>query len=575
MSAEQPQFLLGVDQPAPQLVERNGQAIQTFAVPGPGSNAEAQAVPVYYIDPSNSWPGGPWSPTSVQTGAPGSGKASDTNTGTSADAPLLTVGEIFSRMGTHNPTLNGITGMTLIFLSDEPDATIFNDPVDITAIANQVDFVVVGTPKVIATGTIGTYTSRFAGGSLGYQTGVLDNFTSPQIPDFTPFTDLMVQTSSGATMWISPDETTANFPATSAFVSAPMQTIVPGTPGSFPGTGAFLAPGDGSAATSVAPPPWVTPAPGDTFNIVQPCRVSVTRLQFDLSSSLAHIPSNGVGLRVNGMIMQNIWVPIPPPNPGAAFTSGQLVGESIWMQQCRIDAATSLELGIWRTSKSNCDFTDLVSGNSRYYGGIYIFGGPLQNFFGQTLDGDIVTRFGVVELAPIQVIFGTVYAGIYSQAAFGTQIVGSPGNGVNGNPGDVYYLSPSTGPSSGGPIFFCPPASGPGPNSPQLWGQNVECDLFQGAALQICNSGPGITAGACFPSINAPAEPAAFTVDGVGGGSQIAKYSAGVWTPFAGPLNTGSLDALNPGGNTPKTASVQNPDTGSRIVFNGGFFPFN
>jgi len=165
--------------------------------------------------------------------------------------------EIVRRWGTSNPTLN--QAVTIIFLSDQPG---FTDPVDTTPISNQVNLTIIGTPTVLASGTITTYTAR------SYTTGVLDNFTSAAIPDFTPYTDLMIQTSGGATFWVSTDETTANSPAPTAYISAPMQTIVSGS-------GAFLAPGDPS--TPVPPPPWVTPHVGDTFNILQPCKVYVTR----------------------------------------------------------------------------------------------------------------------------------------------------------------------------------------------------------------------------------------------------------------------------------------------------------
>src|SRR5271166_2401505 len=409
-------------------------------------NPAALLQPIWFVDPSDV-----------------TGNASDNNTGTTALAPLLTFAEIVKRWGTNEPTLNQAT--TIIFLSDQPD---FSDPVDIAPISNQYNLTIIGTPTVLATGTIGVYNSRLTTG--GYATGTLDNFTSPEIADFTPYTDLMVQTTS-ATFWISPDETTASFPASTAYVSAPMQTIAPGS-------GAYLSPGDGFSASLVPPPAWVVPTAGETFSIVQPCRVFVTRLQFDVSSTIGHSPSNGIGTEANGIILQNIWVPIQAPAPGVSFVSGELVGENMFFQQCRIDAATPLELGIWRMSKTNCDFTDLATGNTRYYGGIVAFGGPLQTYFGQTYDGDVIVRFGLAELSPAQVILGTVYSGIFSTPAFGTQIIGSPGNGVNGNPGNVYYLSPANG--LGGSVFFCPPATGPGPTSPQIWGQSVAVDIFQG-----------------------------------------------------------------------------------------------
>src|SRR5271154_4903470 len=54
----------------------------------------AQAQTIWYIDPSNSWTQGAWTPTSFQGATPGSGTASDANSGLTPETALLTFAQV-------------------------------------------------------------------------------------------------------------------------------------------------------------------------------------------------------------------------------------------------------------------------------------------------------------------------------------------------------------------------------------------------------------------------------------------------------------------------------------------------
>jgi hypothetical protein len=490
----------------------------------------AQTVGAWWVDPSNV-----------------TGNASDSNPGTSETAPLKTFGQIVRLWGTNNPTLNQNT--TITFLSDQPD---FSDPVDIVPICNQVFLTIIGTTTTILSGcTIGSFAGR------NYTTGAADTFedTSGKVAaaqptlGFTAYSDLMIQTAT-ATCWINADESSP----TSVVVSAPMQTIAAGSY-------AYLSPGDGSVDPSgnVPPPLWVTLANGQHFSIVQPCKVYVTQAFVDNASAFGWPSSDGIGQSVTGIILQNIWSQVPPqtfPVPPVVAPTGvlpQVLLETCYMQQCRFDGAL-YELGVFRTSKTNCDFTGLNSSNSRFYGGLTAIASPLAFFFGQTFDGDCCIRFFVAQLSPAQIIFGTCRLGEFCSPV---------GAGGNGGPGDVYFISPNNDIS----IFYCPEVGG-SVESGQLWGPSVAVSITQGTSFQIANTS-GVTAETSFPS------GCAITIDGSSGGAsatQLSTFHSGAWTHYVTALSPAGLDAAV-AGHVPLTAAIQNPDTGSKIVLNGGLLP--
>lgn len=522
----------------------------TWGVSSSPNGSGAQSVTTWYVDPSNSWPGGAWSPSSTQTGTPGTGSASNSNSGTSPSKPLLTFSEIVRRWGTNAPTLSQNT--IIVFLSDQPG---FNDPVEISPILNQCFLTIIGTPTILVQGgTIGSFTGR------SYTTGTSDTFvdTSGKIAaaqpvlGFTAYNDLMIQTAT-ATCWINADESTP----TNVVVSAPMQTI---TSGSY----AFLSPGDGSVDPSgnVPPPLWVTLANSQSFNIVRPCIVYVTQAFSSLASALGFQSSDGVGQSVTGIILQNLWSGVPPqtfPVPDVVAPDGVLPEtylETCYMQQCRFDSAL-YELGIFRTSKTNCDFTNLNSSNSRFYGGMTAIASPISYFFGQTFDGDCTIRFFIAELSPAQIVFGTCRLGEYCSPV---------GAGGNGGPGNVYYITANNDIS----VFYCPEVGG-SVTSGQLWGPAVAVDITQGTSFQIANT-TGVTAETSFPSSGT-----AITIDGSAGGStatQLSTFHSGAWTHYVTAISPAGLDALA-SGHVPATAAIQNPDTGSKFVLNGGIQPIS
>ena len=95
-------------------------------------------------------------------------------------------------------------------------------------------------------------------------------------------------------------------------------------------------------------------------------------------------------------------------------------------------------------------------------------------------------------------------------------------------------------------------------------------DITQGTSFQIANT-TGVTAETSFPSSGT-----AITIDGSAGGStatQLSTFHSGAWTHYVTAISPAGLDALA-SGHVPATAAIQNPDTGSKFVLNGGISLF-
>lgn len=111
---------------------------------GGGGTATSQAS--WYIDPQNS-----------------TGLASDSNTGTSSAAPLLTYAEIVRRWGTYAPRI--MAGVTITFLSshvDDSDPVIWRPLCHLdNTLTDQLATIqgTLGAAQQVATGTLGTVTS--------------------------------------------------------------------------------------------------------------------------------------------------------------------------------------------------------------------------------------------------------------------------------------------------------------------------------------------------------------------------------------------------------------------------------
>jgi len=527
-------FIAGSKNKSPSTYETRPLA----ATPSPA----ALAVPVWYVDPSNSWPGGPWSASSVQGAVPGSGHASDSNSGTSPDAPLLTFAEIVRRWGTSSPTLGGpgdpiIGGQNtqIIFLSDQPD---FSDPVTIEPILNQAMLSIVGTPTLMSAGnTIGVLTPR------SHTAGTLDTITAPPL-DFTPYVNCYAVDETipgGAVFWILSGGPTAT-------ISAPMQPVAVGGLTNPPvASNLFLAPGFPGTFTPTinTPPGWVTIANVDSFSIFQPCKVYVTRAYTALSSDTYANQQP----YTNGIVLQNLWS--QSPNDPSFVGAATAFVESCFAQQCRFDGAY-VEQGVFRTSAVNCNFVGEVIANTRIYGGVVQAGCGSQglgNLFGLTLDGDVVC----LSAPPA---FPNPFTNL-GQLILGSVYIAGQLNAGNGGPGCVTYVTDQGPPAGFGSIFYGVAA---------VWGPG-SVNISQGASLQIVNT-PGVTAGGPTGAILLTTLPSV-VIDGItpGPGTPLSTYAPGTATWSSGVAPTpANVDLFN---------AVVNPQTGSRFCLNNAQVPFS
>jgi hypothetical protein len=103
-----------------------------------------------------------------------------------------------------------------------------------------------------------------------------------------------------------------------------------------------------------------------------------------------------------------------------------------------------------------------------------------------------------------------------------------------------------------------------------MWGPG-SVSIEKGSQFQIANTS-GITS-SCFKLTGG------IKMDGVAGtagSTQFATYTAGTWTEYAAAITVAELFTLltTPSTRVPATAAIINPDTGSKIMLNGGVTAF-
>jgi hypothetical protein len=300
-------------------------------------------------------------------------------------------------------------------------------------------------------------------------------------------------------------------------------------------------------------PPWMVIAVGDALTIYQPTKINVTGI---VSTQAGLVNANIIG---NSVYLQNCWIPVDP----AAFAT-KMALEGVICQQVRNDAQQVTE-GVSPEGNANClnNGGANVNGITFYAGslarlGATQFGVQPQGPVGVTLDGDIILH-GNVNVTGAFLTCGFVNFGPSARnISVRRADLYLVGTGIYGN----QMLAQQANPPGSGPYIATTYAA--------LWGAAGVGQLLvrdRGwARLSPMTGAQAITAVKSLLLNNAtPLE-----IDGSAGGAgtQISSYQAstGLWTGALAVTPT-ELDSLL-GSNSPATAALQNPQTGSGIGLN-------
>jgi hypothetical protein len=532
--------------------------------------------PAFFVDPSNV-----------------TGKASDNNTGLTADVPLLTFSKIVEQWGTNSPALAQDT--TITFLSSQPNLGA-DDPIDISPklVGDGTSLFLIGTLVPVVSDTIAVFTPR------DRDTGVADAMTGTAITDFTPYNNLLAhaETFGSATPAISPtvalplffsgpevtfsgvptlalnpievdiiSPTTFNWSIngvvqqTGVTIAATVLLGTTGITANFPVSPNYAAgqfyqaftsgwfwidSTSGASATITAPmtlglglnytppfygTPWITLANGCPFTIYTMSQINVQSVSVQNSG---FVINNNVQ---NSLFLEQLWLTSPP---STNEEPNYFTAEAAYFQQCRIDS-TQVTQGQLFAGSDNClQNGGFFGGGTFFYGGSIgatgtINTGTIPDSRGIAFDGDILIddfNGGGLKCNLGNVVFG------FARLANHLNLKGTGGGYLSADDARLIYAAN---------FVTEPPYAA-------LWGPG-HLVINNGNAFRVVN-GSGITA---TGSILLTADPQILLDNS--GAAIYSTYNAatGVWTPNVAPTAP----------NVDTFTAVINPQTGSLICLNG------